>query len=169
MQAHFILQLKDKFSIFAYPKSNLTDSMIPIDILPVEDNIGDILLTTEALREAKDINDINIVKDRWEALEFLEKKGVYAKGKTHDLNLLNANSPKLNSHKEPKEIKFQEHLKYLPEIMSSTSSSPEGVKSAYKNYTNCNIAEPVDLNDFLKVNASIKDFWISIVQLPKNN
>ena len=62
MQAHFILQLKDKFSIFAYPKSNLTDSMVPIDILPTKDNIGDILLATEVLREGKVINDINVVR-----------------------------------------------------------------------------------------------------------
>jgi hypothetical protein len=62
MQAHFILQLKDKFSIFAYPKSISTNSMNPIDFLPTEDTIGDILLATEVLREGKVINDINVVR-----------------------------------------------------------------------------------------------------------
>lgn len=143
--------------------------MNPINILLVEDNEGDILLTTEALREGKIANIINVVKDGWEALEYLEKRGIYSEAKTPDLILLDVNLPKLNGHEVLKNIKFQDHLKHLPVIMLSTSSSQEDVMSSYKNYANCYITKPVDVNDFLKVIASIKDFWISVVQLPKNN
>ncbi len=77
---------------------NHTKPMKLIDILLVEDNEGDIVLTTEALQEGKIANRISVVKDGIEALEFLEKKGVYKDALTPDLILLDINLPKMNGH-----------------------------------------------------------------------
>jgi len=135
--------------------------MNPIGILPLEDNI---FVSTATLRRKNVVNTLNDVKDRWEGLEFLEKIGVYTNVETSDMILQDVNLPKLNGHEVLKEINFQEHLKHLPVIMSSVSSSPGDQKSAFKNYANCYFAKLVDMNDILDVNASTQDFWISIVQ-----
>lgn len=141
--------------------------MEPIHILLVEDNEGDIFLTTEALQESKIDNQISIVKDGWEALQFLEKKGAYANVNNPDLVLLDVNLPKMNGHEVLKAIKANERIRHIPVIMLTTSSSDKDIYLSYKNYVNCYITKPIDASDFLKVVASIENFWISIVKLPK--
>lgn len=143
--------------------------MEPIDIMLIEDNEGDILLTTEALLEGKIANDIKVVKDGYEALQYLEKNENVAQGKIPDLILLDINLPKLNGHEVLKEIKTAGHLKHLPVIILSTSSSQDDVMSCYQNYANCYITKPNDANDYFRVISSIKNFWMSVVQLPKNH
>lgn len=141
--------------------------MKPIDILLVEDNEGDIVLTTEALEDGKITNTISVVKDGWEAVQYLEKKGEYAHKTTPDLILLDINMPKMNGHEVLKEIKSNPEIKHIPVIMLTTSSSDLDVMKSYQSHANCYITKPVDVNDFLEVIATIENFWISIVQLPK--
>jgi len=140
--------------------------MSPINILLVEDNEGDILLTTEALTEGKIANKVDVVKDGYEAILYLENKGRYADAATPDLILLDVNLPKLNGHEVLEKIKSKEQLKHLPVIMLSTSSSSEDIMASYKNQVNCYITKPVEAEDFLKVITSIEQFWISVVKLP---
>ena len=91
--------------------------MRAIHILLVEDNEGDILLTTEALSEGKISNFISVVKDGWEAIQFLEKKDKYKKALTPDLILLDVNLPKMNGHEVLKSIKTNDEIKHIPVIM----------------------------------------------------
>lgn len=141
--------------------------MEPIHILLVEDNEGDIFLTTEALQESKIANQLSTVRDGWEAMQFLEKKGSYATVRMPDLVLLDVNLPKMNGHEVLIAIKSNESLKHIPVIMLTTSSSEKDIYQSYKNYVNCYITKPIDAGDFLKVVTSIEHFWISIVTLPK--
>ena len=140
--------------------------MKPIHILLVEDNEGDILLTTEALSEGKISNMISVVKDGWEAIKFLEKKEKYQGKSSPDIILLDVNLPKMNGHEVVKHIKTSSALKHIPVIMLTTSASANDVFQSYQNQANCFITKPVEVGDFLKVIASIETFWISIVQLP---
>lgn len=140
--------------------------MKSVHILLVEDNEGDILLTTEALGDAKIANDISVVKDGWEAIQFLEKKENYANVAVPDIILLDVNLPKMNGHEVLKYIKTSDALKQIPVIMLTTSSAEADVMKSYSNHANCYITKPVEVADFLTVVASIEDFWISIVQLP---
>lgn len=140
--------------------------MKPIHILLVEDNEGDIFLTTEALQESKISNQLSTVRDGWEALQFLEKKGNYNDVHTPNLILLDVNLPKMNGHEVLVAVKSNENLKHIPVIMLTTSSSEKDVYESYKNYVNCYITKPIDASDFLKVVTSIENFWISIVTLP---
>lgn len=141
----------------------------PIRILLVEDNEGDILLTTEALKEGKITNSISIVKDGWEAIQFLEKTGKYENEISPDLVLLDVNLPKMSGHEVLVRVKANDAIKQIPIIMLTTSSSEKDIMQSYKNYANCYITKPVEVSDFLDVIASIEDFWITIVQLPKKN
>lgn len=140
--------------------------MQSIHILLVEDNEGDILLTKEALEDAKILVELSIAKDGKEALDFLNKTGKYANVALPDLILLDVNLPKKNGHEVLHYIKHSENLKHIPVIMLTTSSSQKDINMSYNNYANCYITKPVDVNDFLSVVTTIENFWITVVELP---
>ncbi len=144
------------------------DSMKPINILLVEDNEGDIMLTTEALHDGKIFNDIHVVRDGWEAMQYLYKKESHSDAITPDLILLDVNLPKMNGHEVLQEIKSNADLRHIPVIILTTSSSEEDVLKSYQNYANCFITKPVNVNDFIDVIARIENFWVSIVTLPQS-
>lgn len=137
----------------------------PIHILLVEDNEGDIMLTTEALEEAKILSKLSVIKDGKEAIEFAGKVGKYGNADVPDLILLDINLPKKNGHEVLTFIKKSDHLKHIPVIMLTTSSAEKDIDMAYKHYANCYIIKPVNVIDFVSVIATIENFWISIVKL----
>lgn len=142
--------------------------MTPIHILLVEDNAGDILLTTEVLNEAKLANTISVVKDGWEALQYLQKKDNYKAVQSPDLIVLDINLPKINGHEVARFVKTDPELRNIPVIMLTTSNSPYDRLQPTETMADCFITKPVDANDFLKVITSIENFWISIISKPKH-
>lgn len=141
--------------------------MKPIQILLVEDNEGDILLTKEALMEGKIANEVHVVRDGWEAMQYLLKEDGYENSKTPDLILLDVNLPRLDGHEVLHKIKTNADLKIIPVIMLTTSSSASDILKSYGNHANCYITKPIEIDDFMSTVAGIENFWISIVQLPK--
>ncbi|MBC7829022.1 MAG: response regulator [Chitinophagaceae bacterium] len=141
--------------------------MPEIHILLVEDNEGDIVLTLEALKEAKLKNKISVVRDGEEALEFLYRQGPYTNEDAPQLVLLDINLPKMDGKEVLNKIKNDIDLKKIPVVILTTSSSEKDILEAYNNHANCYITKPVDLDKFIDVIHTIEDFWISIVQLPK--
>lgn len=138
-----------------------------IHILLVEDNEGDVVLTLEALNEAKLKNKISVVRDGEQALEFLYKKNKYDGQESPQLILLDINLPKMDGKEVLMKIKTDPELKRIPVVILTTSSSENDILEAYNNHANCYITKPVDLDKFIDVIHTIEDFWISIVQLPK--
>ncbi|GGB24441.1 response regulator [Puia dinghuensis] len=136
-----------------------------IHILLVDDNEGDILLTKEALDDARIINKISIAYDGIEAVRFLRKQARTAN--MPDLILLDINLPKMDGTEVLGIIKNDPELKRIPVIMLTTSSAEKDILASYNNYANCYITKPVDLDRFMDVVRTIEDFWISIVKLPK--
>ena len=141
--------------------------MSEIHILLVEDNEGDVVLTLEALKEAKLKNKISVVRDGEQALAFLYKEGIYAHEDIPQLVLLDINLPKIDGKEVLGRIKSDPDLKKIPVVILTTSSSEKDILEAYNNYANCYITKPVDLDKFIDVIHTVEDFWISIVQLPK--
>jgi len=140
--------------------------MNEIHILLVDDNEGDILLTREALEEARIVNRISIAYDGVEAIQFLRNNRPFG-GETPDLILLDINLPKMDGKEVLSIIKNDPDLRRIPVIMLTTSSSEKDILAAYDNHANCYITKPVDLEKFMDVVRTIEDFWISIVKLPK--
>lgn len=136
--------------------------MNAIKILLVEDNEGDILLTTEALKEGRIHNRIEVAKDGQEALDILQNGS-----ELPDLILLDINLPKVNGFEVLSVIKKNNLLKTIPVIMLSTSGAEKDILTSYSNYANCFITKPLDLDSFMDVVRTIETFWISIVKLPK--
>jgi CheY-like chemotaxis protein len=141
--------------------------MTSIHILLVEDNEGDILLTTEALEEGRIQNRISVVTDGEQAMHFLNRTGIHKDAQPPDLILLDVNLPKQNGHEVLQQIKSTDALKHIPVIMLTTSSSETDIMLSYKNFANCYITKPVHVVDFMRAVAQIEDFWINIVSLPK--
>jgi CheY-like chemotaxis protein len=137
-----------------------------IKILLIEDNAGDIVLTTQALKKANICNGISVVMDGEEALKYLRKEGLFKNADTPDLILLDINLPKIDGMEVLSEIKNDENLLRIPVVMLTTSDSEKDIMNSYYNHANCYIAKPVDFNKFIDVVQTIKDFWISIVKLP---
>jgi two-component system, chemotaxis family, response regulator Rcp1 len=147
---------------------NSTASHKQVEILLVEDNPGDVRLTTEALKEGKITNHLNVVNDGIEAMAFLRKEGKYSNVNRPDLILLDLNMPKKDGREVLTEIKNDHSLKSIPVIILTTSESEQDILMTYESHANCFISKPVDLDQFLKVTQLIEEFWLSIVKLPPN-
>ena len=138
----------------------------PVEILLVEDNLGDARLTREALKEGKVYNNLHWVKDGVEALEFLRKQGKYAGKPRPDIILLDLNLPKKDGREVLQEIKADPDLQRIPVVILTTSKAEEDVLKTYALHANCYVTKPVDLEQFIRVVQSIDNFWLTVVTLP---
>jgi chemotaxis family two-component system response regulator Rcp1 len=142
--------------------------MDEVHILLVEDNEGDIVLTLEALSDAKIKNKVSVVRDGAQAIDYLnDNKDNPAL--LPDLILLDINLPKIDGKEVLLFIKTNEFFKKIPVVMLTTSSSELDIIEAYNNHANCFITKPVDLHKFFNVVKVIEDFWITIVKLPSKD
>jgi two-component system, chemotaxis family, response regulator Rcp1 len=139
----------------------------PIEILLVDDSAADVLLTEEALQEAKVLNRLSVVRDGVEAMDFIRNRGQYAKAPRPDLILLDLNLPRKNGRAVLAEIKSDPVLHLIPVVILTTSAAEEDVLKSYELHANCYITKPVDLAQFLKVLRMVEDFWLTIVKLPR--
>ncbi len=140
--------------------------MKEIQILLVEDNPGDVVLTKEALKDSKILNAVHVAKDGEVALDMLFRKNQYHDFELPDLILLDINLPKIDGREVLATIKNDNLLKLIPVVMLTTSDSDKDVYESYRNYANCYIVKPVDMEKFVTVIASIENFWLTIVKLP---
>ena len=140
----------------------------PIEILLVEDNPGDADLAKEALSESKLNNHLYVVDDGEKAIDFLHKTGEYQNMPRPDLIILDLNLPKKNGKEVLEEIKTDDRLKRIPVVILTTSRAEEDILKTYNLHANCYITKPIDLDQFLHVVQSIKNFWLSIVVLPND-
>jgi chemotaxis family two-component system response regulator Rcp1 len=138
----------------------------PIEILLVEDNLGDMRLTEEALKEGKVYNNLHWAKDGVEALEFLKRKGKHEHAPRPDIILLDLNLPRKDGREVLEEIKTDEDLKQIPVVVLTTSKAEEDVLRSYALHANCYVTKPVDLEKFIVVVQSIDRFWLTVVTLP---
>jgi chemotaxis family two-component system response regulator Rcp1 len=138
----------------------------PIDILLVDDSAADVLLTEEALQEAKVLNRLSVVRDGVEAMDFIRHRGQYVKAPQPDLILLDLNLPRKNGRAVLAEIKADPVLHLIPVVILTTSATEEDVLKSYELHANCYITKPIDLVQFLHVLRVIEDFWLTIVKLP---
>jgi CheY-like chemotaxis protein len=140
--------------------------IVPVDILLVEDNLGDIRLTQEAFKAGKVLNNLFSVQDGVEALEFLRRAGKFAAVPRPDIILLDLNLPRMDGRELLAEIKSDPDFKRIPVMILTTSKAEEDVLRSYNLGANCYIAKPLDLVQFIEVAKSIEDFWFTVVKLP---
>ena len=138
----------------------------PIEILLVEDNLADVRLTQEVLKESKVLNKLSVVFDGVEAMAFLRKEGEYADVPRPDLILLDLNMPRKDGREVLAEIKSDENLQRIPVVILTTSKAEEDILKVYSHHANCYVTKPVDLYQFINIVKLIESFWLTIVELP---
>ncbi|MDB4766288.1 response regulator [bacterium] len=146
--------------------SDFNPPVKPIDILLVDDDPGDVLLTQKALKSGKLFNSLNVAKDGVEALEYLRREGRFKDATRPDLILLDLNMPRMNGEETLTEIKNDPDLKSIPVVVLTTSNADKDVIQSYDLQASCYVSKPVDLGQFTNVVQSLKEFWLCVVKLP---
>jgi chemotaxis family two-component system response regulator Rcp1 len=141
---------------------------VPIDILLVEDNAGDVRLTQEVLKGSKVRNNLIVATNGQEALNCLRRQGKYSTSPRPDLVLLDLNLPVMDGREVLQRIKDDSDLKRIPVVILTTSKAEEDILKTYNLHANCYVTKPVDLDQFVKVVKSLEDFWLAIVKLPNH-
>lgn len=136
-----------------------------IQILLVEDNEGDIILTQEAFEECDFKTSIHVSRNGKEAITYLFDD--CASHQLPNLILLDINLPLLNGHEVLKKIKENEKTKHIPVVMLTTSSASTDVNLTYANHANSFISKPSEVDDFFETICTLGKFWFDTCKLPE--
>lgn len=135
-------------------------------ILLVEDNPADVLLMKEAFKNSTIVDQMHVVVDGEEALNFLKKQGQYQNATNPDLILLDLNLPKIDGREVLIEINKDPELHRIPVIVLSSSKVEKDIMESYDNNANCYIVKPIELEKFVKIVETIESFWFGLAALP---
>ena len=137
------------------------------DVLLVEDDAGDVLMTQEAFEHHNLRNQLHVVSDGVEALAFLRREGEHAGAPRPGLILLDLNLPRKDGREVLEEVKNDESLRTIPIVVLTTSQAEEDILRSYNLHANAYVAKPVDFERFIDVIRQIDDFFVSVVKLPR--
>ena len=138
-----------------------------IEVLLVEDDPGDVLMTQEAFELHKIRNNLHVVSDGVQALAFLRREGAYASAPRPGLVLLDLNLPKKDGREVLAEIKADESLRTIPVVVLTTSEAEEDILRSYDLHANAYVTKPVDFHRFVEIVQRIDDFFVTVVKLPR--
>jgi len=136
-----------------------------VDVLLVEDDPGDVLMTKEAFEHYKLRNVLHVVTDGEQALQFLRRTGGYADAPRPGLILLDLNLPRLDGLEVLAELKADPVLKVIPVVILTTSQAQQDVLRSYALHANAYVSKPVDFDTFMEVIRQIDNFFVSVVKL----
>jgi CheY-like chemotaxis protein len=145
----------------------MTTPLQPIEVLLVEDDPGDEMMTREAFEENRIGNRLHVARDGEEALDFLHQRGEHAQAPRVDLILLDLNLPKYDGRQILEHIRSDPELTHTPVVILTTSSAEEDIMSSYKLHANAFVTKPVDVNRFIAAVRQIDDFFLTVVRLPR--
>jgi two-component system, chemotaxis family, response regulator Rcp1 len=140
---------------------------MPLEVLLVEDNPGDVRLTREAFLDANNTINLNVAADGVEAMAFLRRTGAHLGAARPDLILLDLNLPKMDGREVLAHIKGDSSLKLIPTVILTTSNAEADIVKSYQLQANCYLTKPVQLEAFEMLVKSINDFWLTKVKLPR--
>lgn len=138
-----------------------------VEILLVEDDPGDVLMTREAFDDYKVRNNLHVVSDGVEAMAFLRQEREYADRPRPDLILLDLNLPKMDGREVLEAIKSDADLATIPVVVLTTSEAEDDVLGSYSRHANAYVTKPVDFVSFMRVVRQIDEFFVTVVRLPR--
>lgn len=139
----------------------------PLEVLLVEDDEDDVLLTREALKDSKVIVSMTVAQDGEEALKRLRHQPPFESAPVPELILLDLNLPRVSGREVLKELKGDPVLRKIPVVVLTTSAADTDVLKCYDLGANCYITKPVDFEQFQRIIKVIDEFWLTIVKLPR--
>lgn len=137
-----------------------------MNLLMIEDNLGDIRLTMEAMKEANITVHLHVVHDGLAAMNFLNRKTPYDQAPRPDLILLDLNLPVMDGRELLAEVKRDQAFLQIPIVVLSSSNDARDVTIAYSLHANCYVTKPATYEGILQVVRGINAFWLTMVQLP---
>lgn len=143
-----------------------SNALRQVEILLVEDNPADVLMTRAAFEDFRITNTLHVVEDGVEALAYLHQEGEFAGTPRPDLIMLDLNLPRKNGREVLAEIKADQALRTIPVVVLTTSKSEQDILQAYDLHANSYIVKPVGFVNFVEAVKSIKNYWFSLVTLP---
>ncbi len=138
-----------------------------IHVLLVEDDEGDVLMTREAFEHYKITNQLHVVRDGEQAVQFLRREGPYVDAPRPDLILLDLNLPRFDGRQVLAEIKADPALRMIPVVVLTTSEAEEDILRSYSLHANAYVTKPVDFDRFIDVIRKIDEFFVTVVKLPR--
>lgn len=137
-------------------------------ILLVEDDPKDIDLTLAALGEYKLANEVIVVRDGAEALDYLHTKGNYRSRARENpaVVLLDLKLPKVDGFEVLREIRSDERLKHIPVVVLTSSREDRDMVASYKLGVNAYVVKPVDFHEFVNAVKELGVFWAMINEPP---
>jgi CheY-like chemotaxis protein len=145
---------------------NLAANSAPIDLLLVEDDPGDVVMTREALSDARILHNLHVIDNGESAVAFLRQEGRYSDAPRPDLVFLDLNLPRLDGREVLALIKAEESLRQIPVVVLTTSDAEEDIARSYDLHANAYVTKPVDFDAFIHVVRQVDDFFLSIARLP---
>jgi CheY-like chemotaxis protein len=136
-----------------------------INVLLVEDDPGDVLMTREAFEEFLN-NKLDVVNDGAAAIAYLRREAPFEDAARPDLILLDLNLPRRDGREVLKEIKADPSLAHIPVVVLTTSAADEDILRSYQLHANAYVTKPVDFDNFIKAIRQIDHFFVSVVRLP---
>ncbi|HVU73273.1 MAG TPA: response regulator [Mycobacteriales bacterium] len=140
--------------------------MSKVDILLVEDDPGDVLMTREALEAHATASTLHVVGDGEAALAFLRNEAGFAEAPRPDLVLLDLNLPRKDGHEVLAEVRGDEALRTIPVVVLTTSSAEEDVMRSYALNANAHVTKPRDYEAFISKVQAIDEFFGKVANLP---
>ena len=140
---------------------------MPMDVLLVEDNPGDVRLMVEAFRDANRSIRLHVAYDGVEAIAFLRREGAHADAPRPDFILLDLNLPRMDGREVLAHIKKDDSLRTIPTVILTTSEADADILKSYELNANAYLKKPVTLEAFESLVKSINDFWLTRVMLPQ--
>ncbi|AFY87115.1 MULTISPECIES: response regulator [Chroococcidiopsis] len=140
-----------------------------VTILMADDDEDDCMLAREALAESRLANDLYLVRDGEELMDYLHQRGQYTDLKLAPrpgLILLDLNMPKKDGREALREIKADPQLKHIPVVVLTTSKAEEDIYRSYELGANSYITKPVTFASLVEVMRTIGKYWFEIVELP---
>ncbi len=139
-----------------------------IDILLIEDDPGDVLITREAFEHNKIKNTLHVARDGEQGMDFLYRRGAYRDAPRPELILLDLNLPKYDGRQLLEKIKSDPDLRHIPVVVLTTSSAEDDIARSYQLHANAYVTKPVDLDQFMSAVRQIDEFFVQIVRLPRS-
>jgi CheY-like chemotaxis protein len=140
-----------------------------IDLLLVEDDPGDVLMTREALSDAKVVHNLHVVDNGEAALAFLRQEPPYEDAPRPDLIFLDLNLPRLDGREVLATVKSDPSLRRIPLVILTTSNSDDDIMHSYDLHANAFVTKPVDLASFLEAVRQVDNFFLTVAKLPPNS
>lgn len=148
----------------------MSSAATSIVILLADDDEDDVILIRDSFQKSKLFNDLHVVEDGVELMDYLRRQGAYADPECSprpDIILLDLNMPRMDGREALKEIKNDPEFKEIPVIILTTSQTHADIIRSYQDGANCFITKPVTFQSMCEVVSKFGEYWFQIVRLPE--